>query len=154
VTTSAARVAPGILKAPNSFAAVGMLLLEFSLGVGVNLFAAPPHADHGKTLFTAFGSALTGGAAGLAVHALLGTVLLITAVSAVARALFARQALIVLTVIASLGIVAAWLSGARFVSTMANATSMTMAVATAVSIFCYALILFMVPGPIAKEGAR
>jgi hypothetical protein len=137
----------------NSFAAVVMILLEFGLGVGVNLFSTLPQADHGRGLFTAFGSTVTGGPVVLAVHAVLGTVLLITGVSAVVRASLIRQpALILITVIALLGIVAAWLSGARFVGTMANGASMAMAIATAVSILCYALILFIVPGPTTQEG--
>jgi hypothetical protein len=139
----------------NSFAAVVMILLEFSLGVGVNLFSTRPQADHGRAVFTAFGSAVTGGPVVLAVHALLGTVLLITGVSAVVRAsLIRRPALILITVIAFLGILAAWLSGARFVGTMANGASMTMAIATGVSILCYALILFIVPNPTTQEGTR
>ena len=137
----------------NSFAAVVMILLEFSLGVGVNLYSTLPHSDHGKTLFTAFGSAVTGGPVVLAVHALLGTVLLVTGVSALTRAALIRQpSLILLAVIAFLGIVVAWQSGARFVGTMANGASMTMATATAVSILCYALILFIVPKPTKQEG--
>lgn len=137
----------------NSFAAVVMILLEFSLGVGVNLFSTLPQADHGRAVFTAFRGAVTGGPVVLAVHALLGTVLLITGVSALARASLIRQpALISITVIAFLGIVVAWLSGARFVGTMANAVSMTMAIATAVSVLCYTLILFIVPKPTTQEG--
>ena len=136
----------------NSFAAVVMILLEFSLGVGVNVFSTLPQADHGRSVFTAFGSAVTGGPLVLAVHALLGTVLLVTGVSALARASLIRQpALILITVIAFLGIVAAWLSGARFVGTMANGASMTMAIATAVSTLCYAFILFIVPKPTTQE---
>ena len=136
----------------NSFAAVVMILLEFSLGVGVNVFSTLPQADHGRAVFTAFGSAVTGGPLVLTVHALLGTVLLVTGVSALARASLIRQpALILITVIALLGIVAAWLSGARFVGTMANGASMTMAIATAVSTLCYAFILFIVPKPTTQE---
>jgi len=128
--------------------------LEYSLGVGVNLFATLPQADHAKALFTAFGRAVTGGPVVLAAHALLGTVLLITGVSALARAARIRQpALILITATAFFGIVTAWLSGARFVGTMANGASMTMAIATAASILCYALILFIVPRPATKEGA-
>ena len=124
-----------------------MLLLEFSLGVGVNLYATPPAVDSGKSLLPAFGSAVTGGPVVLAVHAVLGTVLLITGVSAVVRASLVREtALIVITGVSLLGIIVAWMSGSRFVGTMANGASMTMAVATGVSILGYALILFIVPG--------
>lgn len=152
------RVAPSSLKAlnglrTNSFAAVVMLLLEFGLGVGVNLYATLPTSDHGKALFPAFGSAVTGGPVVLAVHAVLGTILLITGVSAVVRAALLRQtALIVITGASLLGIVVAWLSGARFVGTMANGASLAMSIATGVSLLCYALVLFIVPGSSAQKG--
>jgi hypothetical protein len=51
-----------------------------------------------------------------------------------------------------LGIVVAWLSGARFVGTMASGASLTMAVASGVSILCYALVLFIVPGSSTEKG--
>jgi len=159
VTSVEERSAPREVKAldglrSNSFAAVVMLLLEFGLGVGVNLYATLPVADHGKALFPAFGTAVTGGPIVLAVHAVLGTILLITGISAVVRASLARQfALIVITGISLLAIVAAWLSGAQFIGTMANGASMTMAIATAVSILCYALVLFIVPGSLAQRWA-
>ncbi len=152
------RVAPSSHKAlnglrTNSFAAVVMLLLEFDLGVGVNLYATLPTSDHGKALFPAFGSAVTGGPVVLGVHAVLGTILLITGVSAVVRAALLRQTvLIVITGVSLLGIVVAWLSGARFVGTMANGASLAMAIATGVSLLCYALILFIVPGSSAQKG--
>ena len=130
----------------NSFAAIVMVLVELGLGVGVNLFATLPSTDHGKAPFSAFGRAVTGGPVVLAVHAVLGTVLLITGVSAVVRAVLARRpAVIAMAGVALLGIIVAWLSGARFVADMARGASLAMAVATAVSIACYALVLFVVP---------
>lgn len=131
----------------NSFAAIVMLLVEFGLGVGVNLYATLPSSDRATALLPAFAHAVTRGPVVLATHAVLGTLLLATAISAVVRASFIRQTpLIVITGISLVGIIAAWFSGARFVGTMANSASMTMAIATAVSILCYALILLIVPG--------
>ena len=130
----------------NSFAAIFMLLLEFGLGVGVNLYATLPTSDQGRALLPAFGNAVTGGPVVLAIHALLGTVLLITGVSAVVRAsLLRRRALIVIASVSLLAIVVAWLSGSRFVATMANGASLVMALATGVSLLSYALILFISP---------
>lgn len=157
MTSAEERSAPSGVKAvnglrTNSFAAIAMLLLEFGLGVGVNLYTTVPVADR-KALLPAFGSTVTGGPVVLAMHAVLGTILLITGISAVVRASLVRQSVLVgITGVALLGIVVAWLSGARFVGTMANGASMTMAIATGVSLLCYALILFIVPGsPPAKE---
>ncbi len=139
----------------NSLAAVVMLLLEFGLGTGVNLYAKLPRADLGKALLPAFGSAVAGGPLVLALHAVLGTILLITGVAAVVRAITVRRvAPMVMTGVALLGIVAAWLSGARFVGTMANGDSMAMAAATAVSLLSYALVLFLVPPPATPARTR
>jgi hypothetical protein len=130
----------------NSFAAVVMILLEFSLGVGVNLFSTLPRTDHGSGVFTAVGRAVTGGPLLLAAHAALGSLLLVTGTTALVRAsLTRRSTLIAVTGIALVGILTAWLSGARFVASMANSASMTMAIATALSLLCYAFILFIVP---------
>lgn len=130
----------------NSLAAVVMLVIELGLGAGVNPYVTLPAADHGKALFPGFGAAVTAGPVILAVHAVLGTLLVITAVVAVIRAcLIRRPALIVVTGVGLLGIVVAWLSGARFVGTMANSDSVTMAVATAVSVLCYVIVVFITP---------
>jgi hypothetical protein len=132
----------------NSFAAVVMLLIEFYLGVGANIYAKLPVAGSGKALFPAFGDAVTGGPIVLTLHALLGTILLITGISAVVRAsLTRRPLLIVITSTALLAIIVAWLSGSKFAGDMADSASMAMALATGLSIACYALILFVAPQP-------
>lgn len=135
------------------FAAGVMLLVEFGLGVGVNLYATLPASDHGKGLLPAFGRAVTGGQIILTLHALLGTILLITGVSAVVRAALTRQpVLMTVTGIALLAIIVAWLSGSRFVGDMANGSSLAMAIATGVTILSYALILFIVPGTTTRRA--
>jgi hypothetical protein len=139
----------------NSFAAIVMLLIEFGLGIGVNLYAKLPGSDAGKSILPAFGHAATGGPVVLALHAILGTLLPVTGITAVVRAaLIRRSLLIAFTSVALLSIIVAWLSGARFVGSMANGASMAMAIATAVSVLCYALILFVVPAvsPAKRKG--
>jgi hypothetical protein len=76
----------------NSLAAVVMLLTEYALGTWVNLYARLPASDHGHGSLAAFGSAVANGPAVLAVHAVLGTLLLITGITAVVRAAMARRA--------------------------------------------------------------
>jgi hypothetical protein len=127
----------------NSLAALVMLVIEFALGVVVNLYATLPAADAGKTLFSAFGAAVTDGPVALTLHALLGTLLLITGISAVVRAALLRGGvLITITGVALLAILLAWLSGTRFVGDSGNGESLIMALATGVAIICYATILF------------
>jgi hypothetical protein len=127
----------------NSLAAIVMLVIEFALGVIVNLYAKLPPSDAGKTLLSAFGAAVTDGPVALTLHALLGTLLLITGISALVRAsLLRRGVLIAVTGVALLAILLAWLSGTRFVGDSGNGESLLMALATGVAIICYAAILF------------
>jgi quinol-cytochrome oxidoreductase complex cytochrome b subunit len=129
----------------NALAAVVMLLIQYSLGVSVNLYSTPPAGDAGKSLFAGFTSAVGDGPLLLSLHALLGTLLLITASAALARSLrLGATPPIALTGVALLVIVAAWLAGSEFVGHMKNGASLAMALATAVAILCYALVIFLV----------
>lgn len=128
----------------NCLAAVVMLLLEFGLGIWVNLYGHLPASDQGKSTFAAFGRAVANGPVGLSLHALLGTLLLVTSIGAVVRAvLTARRPIIALSGVALLAILAAWGSGAKFVGDMANSASLTMALATGVALLGYVIILFV-----------
>jgi hypothetical protein len=144
------RPAPSNVRGPNglrinSFSVVIVLLIEFGLGISVNLFVKVPAADHGKGMLPAFGSAVTGGPVVLAFHALLGIFLLAGGIAALVRAILIRRPLwLGLTSVALLSIVVAWISGSRFVGSMDNGASLAMALATALSILCYVLILFLV----------
>jgi hypothetical protein len=136
----------------NSFAAVVMLVIEFGLGVAVNLYTTLPASDKGKSLLPAFGRAVTGGPIVLSIHAILGTLLLVTGISVVVRAsLLRRKGIIAVASVGLLSIVMAWQAGARFVGHNDNASSMAMAIATAITILCYVTILLVVP-PRAKTG--
>jgi hypothetical protein len=129
-----------------SFSAAVMLLIEYGLGIWVNLYAKVPASDHGKGTFAAFGAAVASGPAGLAVHAVLGTLLIVTAIALLVRAALARStAATVIGAVAFLAVAAAWLSGTRFVGDAADGASFGMAIATGVALLSYVLILF-VPG--------
>lgn len=137
---------------PNSLAAVVMLLAEYGLGMWVNLYAKIPASDQGKGIFAAFSAAVADGPVGLALHALLGTLLLVTAIVLVIRAVLARRAAIVaIGVVALLAVITAWLSGTRFTGTGADGASFTMAMATGVALLCYVVILFI---PRLTEGVE
>jgi hypothetical protein len=128
----------------NCLAAVVMLLIQYSLGISVNLYSTLPAADHGKSLFGGFTSAVGKGPVLLTIHALLGTLLLITAVAALIRSSrLAAPPPIALTAVALAAIVVAWLSGSEFVGHMKSGASLAMALATAVAILCYALVIFV-----------
>ena len=128
-----------------------MLLIEYGLGLWVNLYAQIPASDKGKGTFAAFGGAVANGPVALTLHALLGTLLLVTAVTLVIRAVLARKAATTVTgTVALLAIIAAWLSGARFTGDAADGASFGMAMATAVALLCYVIVLFV---PRLTEGA-
>lgn len=138
----------------NSFAAAVTLVIEFGLGIWANLYVNLPASDHGKSLFAAFGRAVADGPVGLSLHAIVGTLLVITGISAVVRAAFTRSPLsIALTGVALIGILAAWSSGARFVGDMTKGPTLTMAMATGVALLCYAVILFVPPGRLSGSRA-
>ncbi len=128
----------------NAFSAAVMLLVEYGLGIWVNLYVQVPASDHGQGTLAAFGAAVAHGPVALAVHALLGTLLLVTAIALVVRAALARNAAAaVVGAVALLAVIAAWLSGARFTGDAASGASFGMAIATAVALLSYVLILFV-----------
>ncbi|HEV3263990.1 MAG TPA: hypothetical protein VG014_00560 [Acidimicrobiales bacterium] len=150
-------VAPRIVRdlRTNSFAAAVTLVIEFGLGIWTNLYANLPASDHGRSMFAAFGHAVADGPVGLSLHAIVGTLLVITGISAVVRAVFTRSPLsISLTAIALLAILAAWSSGAKFVGDMSKGPSLTMAIATGVALLCYAILLFVPPGALSRRGPK
>jgi hypothetical protein len=128
----------------NALAAVAMLLIEYCLGISVNLYATLPDADHDKSLFGGLPSAVGNGPVLLSLHALLGTLLLITSTAALIRsARLHGPPLIGLTAIALTAIIIAWLSGSEFVGHMQNTASLVMALATALAMLCYVLVIFL-----------
>jgi hypothetical protein len=156
VKTVTARAATGQIRRLRITALAGlvMLLIEYGLGVWTNLYAQLPSSDHGKATLAAFGGAVAHGPAGLALHALLGTLLIVNAVLVVVRAALVRQtAPVVLGAVALIAVLAAWFSGAKFVSDQANGASLGMAVAAGVAILGYAIILFIAV-PIHDRGQR
>jgi drug/metabolite transporter (DMT)-like permease len=127
----------------NTMGVVVMLVLQYSLGMWVNLEATVPPADASAGFWGAFVGAITNGPLALTLHALLGTLLLVSATVLVVRALRIQQPLwIALAVIGLLSIVFAWITGVRFTATGATTSSLFMALLTAFALLCYAVILF------------
>jgi hypothetical protein len=131
----------------NSFAAIVILLIEYGLGVWVSLYGHLPASDHGVSIATGFAQAVSEGPAGLSIHAVLGVILVISAVTAAVRAALVRRPVMVgATAVGLAAIVAAALSGASFVGDGSNGASMSMAVAAGVAIGAYALVLLLSVG--------
>jgi hypothetical protein len=131
-----------------------MLVVEFGLGVWVNLYASLPAADQGANITTGFARAIANGPFGLSIHAIVGALLIISATTAVVRAaLVKRRVLIAVTSIGLLAVVFAALSGAQFIGDSASDTSMSMTIGAAAAMICYALILFITPSDAPAEMA-
>jgi len=126
-----------------AYGAALMVLLQYGLGMWVNLFATIPKSDQGKSAFAAFGAAVAHGPVGLTLHALLGTLLLLAALGLLVQAVLLRAAApIALSAIGFLAIIGAWVNGAMFVGNGANGASLGMAVSAGVALLCYVSILF------------
>jgi hypothetical protein len=117
----------------NCMGAAVLLIVQFGLGMGVNLYVTLP--AHKSFLSTVFGSAV------LAAHAIVALVLLGAAVGALVRAIRARRA-VAFTSVGLAAIVAAAVAGASFASNQSNGASLGMALATAVAMFCYLAAIF------------
>ena len=129
----------------NTFGILAMLIVQFAIGIVVNLYATVPARDKGSGILGAIGRALTNGPASLATHAGLGLLIVIAAVALVVRSIVARRtAIIVLSVIGLTAIASAALNGARFVADGGpSSASLAMALSTAVAMLCYALGLLL-----------
>lgn len=117
----------------NCMGAAVLLIIQFGLGMSVNLYVTVP--SHKSFASTVFGSVT------LAAHAAVAIVLLGAAVGALVRAIRARRA-IVLTASGLAAIVAAAISGAVFAGSQSAGASLAMALATAAAMFCYLAAVF------------
>jgi hypothetical protein len=132
-----------------SLGAAVMLVLQYGLGIGVNLYVTVPT---GGSAGQAAGRAFSSGPL-LAVHAALGLLLIVTAVSLVIRAVIARhRAIVVLAVLGLLAILAAAGNGFSFVQDGSDAASLGMAIATGVALLCYIGVLAAASG--SRPGSR
>jgi len=133
-----------------SLGAAVMLVIQYGLGIGVNLYiTVPTGGSAGRAVGRAFSSGPL-----LAVHTALGLLLIVTAVSLLVRAVIARhRAIIVLSSVGLLAILAAAANGFSFTSSGEDAASLGMAVATGVALLCYIAVLFAA-GTATRPGPR
>jgi hypothetical protein len=119
-----------------SFGALTMLILQFVLGSAYNLYGTAPTAKKSVGLFS---SPL------LAIHVVLGILLIITAAVLVFRAVQAKSgAVLGASIVALLAIIAAAGAGSSFAHNGANGASLGMAIGTAVAMLCYAANLVII----------
>jgi hypothetical protein len=121
-----------------------LLLVQYVIGIEVNLFVNLPRQDHGATLGTAVARAVANGPAELAIHASLGMFLILTAAYLLVRAVMAKRAgIIVVSAVGLVALLAAAYNGASFVGTGHNSASAGMADAWAVALLCYLTTVYL-----------
>jgi hypothetical protein len=135
-TASLARVRRG------SLAVLVLVVVEYVIGMYVNLYVTIPRADHGRSV----GSAIANGPAMLSVHAVIGLLLGLGAVGVLVQAVMARQpTAIVLSAVGLFALAFAAVAGASFTSSGDPVDSMAMSVLTGAGLLCYAANLYL-PG--------
>lgn len=136
----------------NSAGISAMLLVQYGLGIGVNLYAEVPDADHGIGIAAAAGRALTSQPVVLALHTALGLLMLVAGVTVLVRAIRARRRLaIAASALGFAAIIGAAVSGATFVSDGHDSASLAMALLTGVALLCYLANLLTVVPPAAAS---
>jgi hypothetical protein len=127
-----------------SLAVIVLLVVEYAVGMYVNLYVTVPGADRGGGL----GSAVADGPSSLSIHAVLGLLLGLGALGvAVQSILIRRWDLIALSAIGLLAMIFASVAGTGFTSTGDDSASMAMSVLTGVAMLCYAGNLYVLrPG--------
>jgi hypothetical protein len=133
-TSSLARVRRG------SLAVLVLVVVDYVIGMYVNLYVTIPRADHGRSV----GSAIANGPAMLSVHAVIGLLLGLGAVGVLVQAVMARQPTgIVLSAVGLFALAFAAVAGASFTSSGDPVDSMAMSVLTGAGLLCYAVNLYL-----------
>jgi hypothetical protein len=158
VRTRAARL-PMPIICWASFAMCVALLVQYGLGIAVNLFVTLPRQDHEAGPGSAIARAMSHGPLAVAIHAGLGLALIVMALAMIIRAVITRQGgIIALALAGLLALGSAAYNGARFVGTGQNDASFTMALDWAIALLAYLLILFIAsrarPDPRQDKGPK
>jgi hypothetical protein len=120
-----------------SLAILIVLIVQFALGLGVNLYVTLPAAGHpGHASWFGNGTLL-------ALHAALGMFLILAAIFVLVRAIVARKVTLIVTSAAGLvAILLAAFFGSGFTDKLTDGYSLGMAMAFAAALACYAIGLF------------
>ena len=114
-----------------------MLIIQFILGVIYNLYGTAPTSTKSIGLFSS---------PDLALHVILGILLVIAALGQLIRAIGVRHQLTIwMSAVGLLAILAAGFAGLGFTGSGAAGASLGMSLAFAVALACYAIGLFAVP---------
>ena len=131
-----------------------ILIVQYALGMIVNIYVTVPKTDQGVGLGKAFGDAMSKGPASLAIHTGVGVILLLASVGLVVHALLSgHRVVLVSSVVALLAIVGAAFNGADFVNNGQNSATLTMALLTALALLCAIVNLYVLGSPAPAQAA-
>jgi hypothetical protein len=127
-----------------SLAVLVLVVVEYGIGMYVNLYVAVPRGDHGRSV----GRVITNGPAMLSIHVVIGLLLGLGALGVLAQAVIIRHLGAIASSAGGLFALAfAAATGASFTSSGHPADSMGMSVLTGVGLLCYAANLYLLPTP-------
>ncbi|HLI00282.1 MAG TPA: hypothetical protein VKV06_05815 [Acidimicrobiales bacterium] len=125
-----------------SLAAFVLLLIQYALGMYVNLYVTVPAADHGQSV----GKVISEGPGALSVHAVIGLLLVLDAIWLVVLASRTRRwGVVTADAVGLVAILGAAFAGASFASQSSNGASMGMALLAGVAILSYGVSLYLLP---------
>jgi hypothetical protein len=123
-----------------SLAVLILVVVEYAIGMYVNLYVRVPSADHGGSV----GRAIANGPVSLSLHAVLGLLLGLGALGVAAQSVLARhRGLIAASVIGLLAMILASVAGTGFTRTGDDSASMAMSLLAGIAVLCYAANLSM-----------
>jgi hypothetical protein len=128
----------------SSLGAVVMLIVQFILGMIYNLYGTAPTSKKSIGLFSS---------PDLALHVILGILLLLAAIGQLVQAIGVRHSLSIwLSALGLLAILGAFSSGLGFAGNGAAGASLGMSLAFALALACYVVLVFALPS--ASGSAR
>lgn len=133
--------------------ALGMLIIQFLLGMAVNLFVKIPINHPGANPPEYFGGVVTSvtwailhGGLWLTLHAVWGLLIVLGALGTMVQAiLLGGRGRITLSVLGFIGVLGAGFNGGSFLNYNQDFSSMLMAVGFALALSCYAALLYRSP---------
>ena len=128
----------------SSLGVVAMLIIQFILGVIYSLYGTAPTSTKSVGLFSS---------PDLALHVILGILLVIAAVGQLIRAIGIRHALSLwMSAVGLVSILGAGFAGLGFTGNGASGASLGMSLAFAVALACYVVLVFALPASASRAS--
>ena len=130
----------------SSLGVVVMLIVQFILGMIYNLYGTAPTSTKSIGLFSS---------PDIALHVIVGILLLIAGIGQLVRAIGTRHRLAIwLSGIGLLAILGAFFAGIGFAGSGAAGASLGMSLAFAVALACYVVLVFALPSAASARSSR